>query len=170
MRTHQRNSFFLKGKHAIKIMHVAEMTDNHLEKKSHIKIPYNGKDVDGFFAYKRDHVRQIYCEILGKYRKSRTAYRAFTWCTNRLLNITFLLETNWSGYAFFRFSSVQLTHNQSPQTQATITMDKPLLASEQETGLLLNLLCDEEAGLSKILLDLHYERQSQGYDLQTDTK
>ena len=75
MQTHQRNPFFLKGKHAIKIMHVAEMTDNHLENK----IPYNGKDVDGFDAYKRDHARQIYCGIFEKkYRKSRTDYRAFT--------------------------------------------------------------------------------------------
>ena len=49
-------------------------------------------------------------------------------------------------------------------------MNKPLLTSEQETELLLNLLCDEETALSKRLLDLHYESQSRGYDHQTDTK
>ena len=74
MKSVRGNDYFLQDTHAVKIMHTSDMTTEHLANK----IPYNGKDIDGYDAYRRDHARHIFCEIFVKYRKSRTDYRAFT--------------------------------------------------------------------------------------------
>ena len=49
-------------------------------------------------------------------------------------------------------------------------MNKPLLTDEQETQLLINLLCEEDELISKRLLDLHYQSQSHTYAQDIETK